>query len=164
MNDENPKTAGHEAAESGAEITRRRFLTFVFGVASALGLGAFAAPLARYAYPVLKGEVFARIQVATMADLEPLGEGIEFDYQDIPSHLIQLADGGYAAFSMICPHLGCIVKWMDEEDIFHCPCHAAEFSPEGDVVAGPPPRPLDRLVVVVEGQNIFVEGFEQVED
>lgn len=163
MNQENPSPESMDQ-EDGTEITRRRFLTFVFGFATALGLGAFVAPLARYAYPVLTGDVFERVQVATISDLEPLSEGVNFDYQDIPSHLIQLENGSYAAYSMICPHLGCIVKWLEEEGIFHCPCHAAEFDAEGEVIAGPPPTPLDRMVVAVEGQNIFIEGFQQVED
>jgi Rieske Fe-S protein len=61
---------------------------------------------------------------------------------------------------MICPHLGCISRWEEESEVFHCPCHGAEFGPEGDVLAGPPPRPLDRLIVAVEGENIYIEGFE----
>lgn len=146
--------------ESSAEITRRRFLTFVFGLATALGLGAFAAPLVRYAYPVLKGEVFERMLVATTADLEPLGEGVKFEYMEVPCHLIQEEDGSYMAFSMICTHLGCITKWIEERQIFHCPCHAGEFDPFGNVIAGPPPRPLDKLHLAVEGENIYVEGFE----
>ena len=152
-----------ETPETGADVTRRRFLTFFFGAGAALGLGAFAAPLVRYAYPVLQGEVFERMLVANTADLEPLDEGVKFDYMDVPCHLIQEEDGSYKAFSMICTHLGCISKWEVEQKKFHCPCHGAEFDPYGNVVAGPPPRPLDELVLAVEGQNIYVEGFAQQE-
>lgn len=152
-------TPGQVEPDSSAEITRRRFLTFFFGVATAMGLGAFAAPLVRYSYPVLKGEVFERMLVATAADLEPLDEGVKFEYMDIPCHLLLEEDGSYAGFSMICTHLGCIVKWMKEKKVFHCPCHAGQFDPNGNVIAGPPPRPLDKLIVTVEGENIYVEGF-----
>jgi cytochrome b6-f complex iron-sulfur subunit len=146
--------------ETNSEITRRRFLTFTFGAATALGLGAFAAPLIRFSYPVLKGEVFERLLVATTDELEPLGEGVKFEYIEIPCHLIQEENEDYSAFSMICPHLGCICKWQEETAVFHCPCHGAEFGPDGEVLAGPPPRPLDELIVVVEGENIYIEGFK----
>ncbi|RJQ46245.1 MAG: ubiquinol-cytochrome c reductase iron-sulfur subunit [Gaiellales bacterium] len=156
-------TTGAPEPESTGEITRRRFLGFLFGLATALGLGAFVAPLARFSYPVLKGEVFERMLVANTTDLEPLGEGVKFEYMDVPCHLIQEEDGSYAAFSMICTHLGCISRWEPERAVFHCPCHAGEFDPLGNVVAGPPPRPLDKLTLAVEGENIYVEGFAQQE-
>ena len=43
-----------------------------------------------------------------------------------------------------CTHLGCTVNWKDEDGAFLCPCHDARFSKEGQVLGGPPPRPLDR--------------------
>lgn len=43
-----------------------------------------------------------------------------------------------------CTHLGCTVNWKNEAHAFTCPCHDARFSMNGQVLAGPPPRPLDR--------------------
>ena len=43
-----------------------------------------------------------------------------------------------------CTHLGCTVNWIDDQDVFYCPCHDATFNEEGTVLDGPPPRPLDR--------------------
>lgn len=146
--------------ESAGAVTRRRFLTATFVGATAIGLGALAAPLARYAYPIIKPEVFERRQVTTLDNLTPLGAGINFEYQEIPAQLIMLADGTPAAYSLICPHLGCIVKWVVRDGLFECPCHAAKFEPNGDVASGPPPRPLTRLITVVEGDTVFVEGVE----
>ncbi len=42
-----------------------------------------------------------------------------------------------------CTHLGCTVNWNDEAEGFLCPCHDALFDINGEVVNGPPPRPLD---------------------
>jgi Rieske Fe-S protein len=33
---------------------------------------------------------------------------------------------------------------------FRCPCHGGVFDAEGNVVEGPPPRPLDRVEVRVD--------------
>jgi menaquinol-cytochrome c reductase iron-sulfur subunit len=43
-----------------------------------------------------------------------------------------------------CTHLGCSVNWHADANEFICPCHDAKFSPEGKVLDGPPPRPLDQ--------------------
>jgi Rieske Fe-S protein len=64
----------------------------------------------------------------------------------------------YTLLSNVCTHLGCRVRWVDDQDGFFCPCHNAVFGPDGEVIAGPPPRPLDRFdYKVEEGQLYFRE-------
>ena len=67
-------------------------------------------------------------------------------------------DGEVLALSWKCPHLGCKVRWIEGEDQFFCPCHNAIFDRDGDVVTGPPPRPLDRYPVKVEDDQIYIQG------
>jgi menaquinol-cytochrome c reductase iron-sulfur subunit len=64
----------------------------------------------------------------------------------------------FTAMSNICTHLGCRVRWIDDQEEFFCPCHNAIFAKDGTVVAGPPPRPLDRYEVKVEEDQLFVLG------
>ena len=52
-----------------------------------------------------------------------------------------------------CTHLSCRVNWNEEKQSYICPCHDAAFSLEGEVLGGPPPRPLDRY----EGETLKVE-------
>jgi len=59
----------------------------------------------------------------------------------------QLSPGRFLAFSAVCTHLGCVVTWRPEEKIFFCPCHAGRFSEDGEVLGGPPPKPLPRYAV-----------------
>ncbi|OGM99522.1 MAG: hypothetical protein A2817_02355 [Candidatus Yanofskybacteria bacterium RIFCSPHIGHO2_01_FULL_39_8b] len=54
------------------------------------------------------------------------------------------------AFNPKCTHLGCPYRWDSEKDVFVCPCHTALFSKTGEVLSGPPPRPLDRYPVKTE--------------
>jgi menaquinol-cytochrome c reductase iron-sulfur subunit len=62
----------------------------------------------------------------------------------------------FLVLSNVCTHLGCRVRWVDDQDGFFCPCHNAVFGPDGGVVSGPPPRPLDRFESTVEeGQILF---------
>lgn len=71
-----------------------------------------------------------------------------------------LTDDGreFIAMSNICTHLGCRVRWVAGEDQFFCPCHNASFDKNGEVVSGPPPRPLDRYEVKEEDDQLFVLG------
>jgi len=64
----------------------------------------------------------------------------------------------FIALSNICTHLGCRVRWIEDQSEFFCPCHNASFDKRGDVVSGPPPRPLDRFQVKVENDQLFVLG------
>jgi Rieske Fe-S protein len=59
-------------------------------------------------------------------------------------------------FSDVCTHLSCRVNWNEENSEFYCPCHAAFFSKNGEVVSGPPPRPLDRYEIKVDGDQLFI--------
>jgi menaquinol-cytochrome c reductase iron-sulfur subunit len=71
-----------------------------------------------------------------------------------------LTDDGrnFVAMSNTCTHLGCRVRWIAEQQQFLCPCHNAIFSKDGEVVSGPPPRPLDRYEVKVEDDQLYISG------
>jgi cytochrome b6-f complex iron-sulfur subunit len=64
-----------------------------------------------------------------------------------------------------CTHLGCTPDWLQQQDMFHCPCHGSEYDPEGINFAGPAPRPMDRCLVVllpngtiqVDTSHLFVQ-------
>lgn len=63
---------------------------------------------------------------------------------------------GYAAFSLVCSHLGCLVKWEGDKNEFVCPCHGAKFDVEGNVVSGPPPRGLEKLNLEEKEGEVWV--------
>lgn len=46
-------------------------------------------------------------------------------------------NGNLHAFSAVCPHLGCIVRWDACEKTWDCPCHGSRFDALGCVVNGP---------------------------
>lgn len=64
----------------------------------------------------------------------------------------------FIAMSNICTHLGCRVRWIADQEEFFCPCHNGVFGKQGNVVSGPPPRPLDRHEVKVEDDQLLVLG------
>ena len=63
------------------------------------------------------------------------------------------SDTTFIAFSANCTHLGCPVRWMEGAELFMCPCHGGVYYKDGNVAAGPPPRPLVRYAVrIVNGE------------
>lgn len=87
-----------------------------------------------------------------------------------PTHLDWIA-GGFAAYSAICTHLACTVRFSGEGvaaapfSHIHCPCHAGVFDPRhgAAVLAGPPPRPLPQLPLRLNGagQVVAAGGFTE---
>jgi len=57
-----------------------------------------------------------------------------------------------------CTHLGCTVHWDAARNLFACPCHGGLYNAQGQVIGGPPPRPLHRLEAKLEGGKLLVRG------
>ena len=76
--------------------------------------------------------------------------------------MVKETSGNIKVFSPICTHLGCHYNWDAQRGQFVCPCHGSIFTPEGKVVGGPAPRPLDTLPWKVEKGVLYVrwERFE----
>lgn len=62
----------------------------------------------------------------------------------------------FTAFSVNCSHLGCPVRWEQSADLFMCPCHGGVYYSNGDVAAGPPPRPLAEYPVRVNDGDVEI--------
>jgi len=67
--------------------------------------------------------------------------------------LIKRDDETVEAFSAVCPHLGCSVQHVGEDDQFYCPCHEAKFGVDGAIISGPSRRGLDSLNVVLSDED-----------
>ncbi len=126
-------------------------MTSVLGLSA---LGAFAYPLFRFLLPV---ESLARAKSVTLPKSEvPVNATKDLMIGPTPVIIINARDKGFLAFSKVCTHLGCLVKYDKERQIFICPCHAGVFDLEGNVISGPPPRPLEKFAVRVDGDNIVI--------
>ena len=63
----------------------------------------------------------------------------------------------FVAFAVNCTHLGCPVRWLQDANLFMCPCHGGVFYNDGTPAAGPPPRPLRRYPVRVRAGQVEVQ-------
>jgi menaquinol-cytochrome c reductase iron-sulfur subunit len=60
----------------------------------------------------------------------------------------------FTAFSIHCTHLGCPVSWLQEGQIFLCPCHGSVFNADGTVASPPAVRPLTQHPVRLVGSRV----------
>jgi cytochrome b6-f complex iron-sulfur subunit len=135
-------------------MKRRSFLKLLTSLLGLSALGAFAYPLFRFLLPVETG---ARMRTIELAKSElPLGATKDVMVGVTPAIIINSRDRGFLAFSRVCTHLGCLVRFDPERQVFICPCHGSTFDLDGNVISGPPPKPLPKISVRVEGNNLVI--------
>jgi cytochrome b6-f complex iron-sulfur subunit len=136
--------------------SRREFLNgllAVFGLASA---GAVLYPVLSFLRPPPSGEANASSVRAATTDEIPPESGKVFRFGSKPGILVRTASGEYRAFSATCTHLDCIVQYRSDLGQIWCACHNGRYDLDGRNVAGPPPRPLEKFRVVIQGKEIIV--------
>ena len=140
-------------------ISRRDFARYLCLVSGGLAAGSgFVALKAQFAPPP---EVKGEHKVCNVSDV-PVGGTHAFVIagSTIPYILIRLENGAWRAYEQKCTHLSCAVYYRPGSGQIECPCHNGFFDAmTGEQLAGPPPRPLPALEVVVKGEEIFVKAF-----
>lgn len=133
---------------------RRKFLGLCVAGATVAAAAAAVYPVYRYLAPESGEEGAQKVEFAE-TDL-PEGEAKFFQHAGTSAVLVRTKAGEVVALSAICTHLGCVVQWVKEKQEFLCPCHAGQFSADGNVIAGPPPKPLPKIPVAVADGKITV--------
>ena len=139
-----------QRANASPLLSRRQFILTGFAAVAAAWLGALVQSIL---FPPTTTAQAAPVEIA-LQDL-PVGASKQVTYAGAPA-LVTRSPDGVLALSLICTHLGCIVQWDGANKQFHCPCHDGKFDEFGDVVAGPPPLPLERLPVKTLVDKIVV--------
>jgi Rieske Fe-S protein len=144
-------------AAAEEEVTRREFARYLVLGAGAMAAGNVGIAAWTQLRSINTGE--AR-RIVALADV-PIGNTYLFHYpgDDDPAVLLRLGDRDVVSFSQKCTHLGCVVYFEAEEDRWHCPCHEGNFETRtGDVISGPPPRPLGRIDIEIRGDEVWAVG------
>ncbi len=139
------------------EVSRRDFLGLAaFGAAIVGSAGALAGSMR-----LVKADVYAeeskKFKIGTIENY-PLGSVKKMDDKNV---FIFSDENGLFAISAICTHLGCIVHQADFG--FQCPCHGSQYSPDGNVIGEPAPRPLEWFDIQQEVDGtLFVDAAKTV--
>ncbi len=70
--------------------------------------------------------------------------------------VVRQDDTQVRVFSNVCTHLGCRVSWHEDLQHYVSPCHDGHFDMLGNVVSGPPPRPLDEFTTKIEDGKLSI--------
>ncbi|HKY78986.1 MAG TPA: Rieske 2Fe-2S domain-containing protein [Anaerolineales bacterium] len=98
-----------------------------------------------------EGEFGGVFTPGTIADL-PAVDTTPGSYPKVKMWLSNTPEGLLALYK-VCPHLGCLYGWNDQEFKFICPCHGSQYEYNGEYISGPAPRGLDRFVIRIEDES-----------
>jgi len=142
-------------------VERRDFMKFLVLTSAAFTLGQVLIGVQNWYRKRLGQPAMQRI--ASVDDLA-VGTSIVFRYPDEyePCLLVRLTTSEFVAFNQKCTHLSCAVIPRPAESSFYCPCHEGRFDLRtGAPIAGPPRRPLTRIVLDVRDRDIYAVGVEE---
>jgi nitrite reductase/ring-hydroxylating ferredoxin subunit len=145
--------------EEEAQVTRREFCNFLALTSTALFVGA-AGVAGKAALDSRVEQSFSPIKIEGAEALAP-GSALNFRYptEDDTAILVRAADGQYFAYGQKCTHLSCPVYYERQRERLECPCHEGGFDVRsGYVLYGPPPRPLDQIVLEERGGEVWAVG------
>lgn len=134
-------------------VTRRDTLRFLLAGSGALFL---ATGVLAILGALPKGGNVTAIPIAKEGELA-VNEWKVFNYPDEYAQgiLINLPEHGLVAYSDVCTHLSCAVLYQGDGKL-HCPCHEGLFdAATGNVLAGPPLRPLPLIQLARENGTIY---------
>jgi len=142
-------------------VERRDFMKFMVLTSAAFTLGQLWIGAQNW-YRKRSGQ--APIQRVASVDDVPVGGVVSFTYPDEhePCLLIRLTTSEFVAFNQKCTHLSCAVIPRPAQNSLFCPCHDGRFDLRtGAPTAGPPRRPLTRVVLDIRGRDIYAVAIEE---
>jgi len=169
MNEPNIENSMNGCPSSAAELSRRKFLARLSLAMGAVGGLILAVPMVGFILaPFFKHKLEVWRSVGKVESFK-IGETTAVKYEDasplpwagVTAHsaawLRRVDADTFIAFSINCTHLGCPVRWLATANLFMCPCHGGVYYQDGSVAAGPPPLPLPRYPVRVQGGDVQIQ-------
>lgn len=141
-------------------VARRDFVKFLTLISGAFVIGqvwiGVKSVLRRNAKPP------AEMAIARVADV-PVGGVLSFRYphEHDTCLLVRPDEETFLAYDQKCSHLACAVLPDVEKREFVCPCHEGFFDMDtGRPTAGPPRRPLPKILLEIRDGTIYATGVE----
>ncbi len=159
-----------QPAPTSQELTRRRFfarLSISLGGVCAAILGV---PLVGFVIAPLFGKAKESwVPIGKIDDFKigqtvnvPLPDPSPLPWAGITARgaawLRRESEDRFIAFAVNCTHMGCPVRWLQDAELFMCPCHGGVYYKDGTVAAGPPPKPLVRFDVRVANGQLEIKS------
>ena len=139
--------------KEATQVSRRYFLELIGAgsiIASAVGSAILSL---EYLSPNVLHEPPLKFKAGSLDEYPPDSVTMIVDQK---AYIVRAKEGYFYAMSAVCTHLGCITGWKSDEGIIACPCHGSRYDKEGNVIAGPAPRPLQRFQISLGDKSELV--------
>ncbi|PZD93552.1 ubiquinol-cytochrome c reductase iron-sulfur subunit [Paenibacillus sambharensis] len=160
------------------EMSRRQFLSYTLGGATAFMAGGAVLPMIRFAVDPILTKKSEGTYVKVVEESKITTEPQEFKFQihqvdgwyesdpQLSAWISKDESGEIFALSPVCKHLGCTISWNTQNNNqYFCPCHEARYTKDGKNLAVAP-NPLDEYEVDVKDGFVYlgpVKGNTRVE-
>lgn len=141
-------------------VARRDFTKFLVLTSLAFAVGQVWIALQNFAR---KRRGRPPVRPIARLDRIALGDTVTFAYPAPHDDciLVRTGEDRFVAFSQKCTHLSCAVTPDLNSNSLHCPCHHGVFDlATGRPLAGPPRRPLPRILLEIRDGVIYATGVE----
>jgi len=140
-------------------VSRRQFTKFLMLTSLGMFAGNIWILIRSWVY---QEPAYPEQTIGSIKDI-PIGGVRLFRYptEKDPCILIRPDEQTFVAYSQKCTHLSCAVFYAPEKNRIECPCHEGYFSVKnGDVLQGPPQRPLPRVKLERRGDSLVAVAME----
>lgn len=166
-----------EAAAEPTPMTRREFLYYIWGASMAIFMAQGAGLTLWFAYPRFRAGEFGGVFTLPVSDIPSadappkdivdgrfflVNAGSEITSDDrLPDEYPQKS--GVRALYKVCVHLGCLYKWVPQNNRFECPCHGSKYLASGVRTEGPATRNLDVFTIeAIDADGNVLAATEEV--
>lgn len=162
MSEATASVSDQQPEEEKLPINRQEFLNLIWLASLGILVVQISGISLVFAYPRFKPGDFGGIFTFGPVSNLPDKNSPPANFPKVKVWLSHTEQGVMALYK-ICPHLGCLYGWSDQEFKFICPCHGSQYEHDGDYIQGPAPRSLDRFsIMIVDGETgeVLVDNLE----
>jgi menaquinol-cytochrome c reductase iron-sulfur subunit len=151
----------------GEKVSRRQFFEWGIYVIAGFFSILLGVPLVGYFLSVIfRPGVEQWVPVTTLDRIDvltPTEYAVAFErrdvlrsYEEMRGVFVIRKGNDILAFTNVCTHMHCSVRWLDYRQQIVCPCHGGVYDRWGQLAGGPPPNSLPLYATKVEGNVLYV--------
>lgn len=149
-----------KGTDEGIDKDRRGFVKQLTVTGLVLGIGGAVVQCVRFLQPNVLYEPSRAFKVG---ELNKFAYGSRTVIEGRGVEIVREKDGVHAV-SLVCTHLGCLLKPVDNDPEigYMCPCHGSTFAPRGEVLGGPAPTDLPWYEIYLDNAGNLVVDTSRV--
>lgn len=140
--------------EKDPKLIKRREFIWNLGFGSiGISIGGASILSLQYLKPNVLFEAPTKFKAGRSEDFQPGTITLNVERK---VYIVRKREGSFYALSSVCTHLGCITNYQSAVKKIACPCHGSLFDLEGNVLSGPAPKSLKRILIEQNDRGVLV--------